>query len=61
MLVIRCREGKKVSRNLLKRTMKKCRTISIENMSLQQANANRKAAHAAYLREVQKAPDTRKK
>jgi len=52
-LVIRRREGKKVSRNLLKRTMQKCRTTSIENISLQQATANRKVAQAAYLREVQ--------
>jgi len=60
-LVIRRRERKKVSRNLLKQTMKKCHMISIENISLEQAKANRKVAHAAYLKEVRKAPDTRKK
>jgi len=35
--------------------------ISIENISLEQAKENRKVAHAAYLKEVRKAPDTRKK
>jgi len=37
--------------------MKKCRTTSIENILLQQATSNRKVAHMAYLREVQKAPE----
>jgi len=60
-LVIQRRERKKVSRSLLKRTMKKCHMISIENISLEQAKENRKVAHAAYLKEVRKAPDTRKK
>jgi len=60
-LVIRHRERKKVSRNLLKRTMKKCHMISIENISLEQAKANQKVAHAAYLKEVRRAPDTQKK
>jgi len=41
--------------------MKKCHIISIENISLEQAKANRKVAHAAYLKEVRRAPDTRKK
>jgi len=41
--------------------MKKCHMISVANISLQQAKANRKVAHAAYLKEVQKAPNTRKK
>ena len=41
--------------------MKKCHMISIENICLEQAKANWKVAHVAYLKEVWKAPDTRKK
>jgi len=41
--------------------MKKCGTISIEGITLAQAKANRKVAHVACLKEVRKAPDSRKK
>lgn len=60
-LVIRRRQRKKVSRNFLARTMKKCNIKSIANITLQQAQTNRAAAHENYLIEVRKAPVTRKK
>lgn len=60
-LVIRHRERKKVSRIFLARTMKKCKITSIANITLQQAQANRAAAHKSHLIEVRKAPSTRKK